>query len=260
MDIKQIANSIAASLTAPVQYGANVNEGGGNGQVLQNIQNLGALEQQGSFANRATAALGTGAAAQDEAEKAQARVAAQAAKDEAEKKQKELDYIKDPKNYKKIVNDVGGYDFYDGMGGKITAREFASATNQHITDVYKDSQDPNDKDFTDDYNKVLELGKIIQSGDKKARDKFYKENPDWEKAYHNTPYNDIVKDLHNEYSGYFQSDKGMVRSDKFGSTTPSGTTLQNGTNVDRTKDKWGGYFDQLMPSWLGNASTYKHRV
>lgn len=222
MDIREIANSVASALTNPINYGANINDAGGNGQVTQNIRNLGSLQGQGNIAARATQALGAGASAQDDAEKAAARQRAQEEKDKADAAQKELDYINDPKNYKAIINDKGGYDFYDSMGGKISAVDYAKATNQHITDLYKDSQDPNDKDFTDDYNRVLQLGKILQSGDKKARDKFYKENPDWQKAYSKTPYNEVVKDLRSEYPAYFRSDQELTRSDKFGQVSLGG--------------------------------------
>ena len=240
MDIKSLANTIAASLTQPITYGANINEGGGNGQVLQNIQNLGALQQRGDIAAQATSALGTGAAAQDQAEQAAARAKAEEESQKAKDAQDELDYRTDPKNYKAIVNDAGGYDFYDATGGKISAVEYAKATNKHITDLYKDSQDPNDKDFTDDYKKVLELGKIIQSGDKKARDAFYKKNPEWEKAYSKTPYNEIVKDLQTEYPGYFRSKKELVTPQKSG-----GQSLSNvGADPRNIKQK---ILDALNP-------------
>jgi hypothetical protein len=233
MDIKQIANSVAAALTAPINYGANINDAAGNAQVTQNIRNLGSLQGQGDIAARATQALGVGADAQDAAEKAAAKQRAQEEQDKADAAQKELDYLNDPKNYKAVVNDVGGYDFYDPSGQKLSAVQYAQATNKHITDLYKDSQDPNDKDFTEDYNRVLQLGKILQSGDKKARDKFYKENPDWKDAYGNTSYNDIVKDLRNEYSGYFRSDQELTRKDKFG-----GSSLNKvGADTRSTKQK-----------------------
>lgn len=187
MDIKTVAAQIAQQLAAPVDYGANINDAAGNGQVTQNLRSLGGLQAKGDWAGRATQSLGVAANAQDEADKAAARAAAEKAEAEAKAAQDELDFRTDPKNYKAIINDVGGYDFYDATGGKISAVDYAKATNKHITDLYKDSQDPNDKDFTEDYERVLELGKIMQSGDKKARDKFYEKNPDWKEAYGNTP-------------------------------------------------------------------------
>ena len=218
MDIKQVAQQILGSLQTPINYGANINATAGNGDVLQHIQNLGALSAQGANSSRALGALGDTASQQASNEEQSAK-AAQALKDKAAKEaQDKLDYLNDPKNYKSVINDAGGYDFYDPSGQKLTAVQYAKATNKHITDLYKDSQDPNDKDFSDDHNKVLELGKIIQTGDKKARDKFYEKNPTWKEAYHNSSYNDIVKDLHNEYPGYFTSDTQGVTSDAYGSS------------------------------------------
>lgn len=207
MDIQQIAQSVAASLTAPINYGANINDAGGNAQVTQNIRNLGLLQGQGDIASRATQALGVGANAQDDAEKAAAKIRAQKAQDEADAAQKELDYINDPKNYKAVINDVGGYDFYDSMGGKISPVEYAKATNKHITDLYKDSQDPNDKRFTEDYNQLFSLGKAMSSGNKDDLKKIFKDDPALEKIMRdkNLTYQDVVKKFQSQYSGYLTS-------------------------------------------------------
>lgn len=235
MDVRQIANSVAAALTAPINYGANINDASGNQQVTQNIRNLGSLQGQGDIAARAVQALGAGAAAQDDAEKAATRLRAQQAQDEAEAAQKELEFITNPKNYRAVINKAGGYDFYDPMGGKISPVEYAKVTNQHITDLYKNSKDPNDKDFVYDYNRVLELGKILNTGDKTARDKFYAKDPIWKEAYGTTPYNEIVRDLRNKYPNYFRSDKELERTDKIGKTSAESMRVANQDNSIKQK-------------------------
>lgn len=250
MDIKQLAAQVASTLTAPTNYGANVNDAGGNAQVTQNIRNLGSLDAKGNAASRATGALGTVNNVQAQADADAAKAAAQKKNDDAQALADQIKQLSDPKNYKAIINDAGGYDFTNPTGDKISAVDYAKATNQHITDIYKNSQDPNDKDFTGDYNRVLELGKILNSGDKKARDKFYKDNPDWKTAYGNSTYNDVVKDLRNEYPGYFRSDKELTDPNNFQGATLQGKDERNFA---------GRAIDQLIPSFLGNKNTYKTR-
>lgn len=252
MDVRQIANSIASSLTTPINYGSNVNDGGGNASVTANIRNLGSLTGLGKISARATDALGAGANQQAQNEDEQRKVAQAQAEAEAQAKASEIKRLSDPKNYKAVINDKGGYDFFNPNGDKISPVDYAKATNQHITDLYKKSQDPNDKDFTSDYNRVVELGRIFQSGDKDARDKFFKKNPEW-KTFENATYNQIVQTMRDEYPGYFRSQQDSA------STNFGNSTFSNQSTVDNrsTQQK---LVDQLMPSFLGNKSTYKRRV
>lgn len=205
MDLKALAtNALGAVNTAP-NYGADINANGSNNAALANIRALAALSAQGDAAARISGGMGTAAGQQAENEDQTRRAKAAAEDDEMQKKAKELERLQDPDEYKAIINKVGGYDFFDPLGNKISPTKYASVKNLQMTDVFKNSQDPADEDFVEDYKRVTQLGKILQSGDKKKRDKFYKDNPDWKDAYGDTPFNEIVKDLHNEYPGYFRS-------------------------------------------------------
>lgn len=249
MDLKALGQQIAQTLVAPT-YGANVNDSAPTAGMNANIRALSALQGQGDAGARATGSLGVAAGQQADNELEARKAAAEKAKQALAEQESEIKRLSDPKNYQAVINDAGGYDFYNPDGQKISPVDYAKATNQHITDLYKNSQDPNDKDFTEDYNKVLEIGKIIQSGDKKARDKFFQQNPDWKQAFGNSSYNDIVKSLRDQYPGYFRSDQELTRQDNY-----QNKTLNTSTPDQRN---WvGKVTDQLIPSFLGNTKTYK---
>lgn len=205
MDLKQLAAALMAGTNAPTNFGANVNDTAANTGQMQNIRNLAGLLSKGDISSSTTKSLGVASGQQADNEAMGRKVAAQQAEEEERKKREELERLQDPDEYKQIVNDKGGYDFFDPLGNKITAVEFARKRNMQISDVYKDSQDPEDKDFIDDYNRVMDLGRALQSGDKEARDKIYKDSPEFKEKFHNWKYADIVKELHRTYPGYFRS-------------------------------------------------------
>lgn len=255
MDLKALAESLLGAVNAPVNYGANVNDTATNTQVTQNIRNLGSLTQQGDFSGEALKALGAGANEQASQDEAAAKLAAQRAAEKAKAEQEEVDRLSNPDNYKSIINDVGGYDFFDPDGNKISAVDYARKKNMQLVDVYKNSQDPNDKDFIDDYNAITELGKIVQSGDKKARDAFYKKHPDIKEAYGNSTYEEIVNDLRAQYPGYFRGPTELNR-DNIAGVSPD--SIQDPEPEDE-RNKLKRSIDQVLPSLfgLGNTSTFE---
>lgn len=244
MDLKKIAQALAGAVNNAPNFGANINDTAANTGELQNIRNLAALTGQGKAGRLSTNALGTAAAQKDEEEKAAQRLAAQQAQDDAKKAEAEVKRLTDPNEFKATINDKGGYDFTNPLGAKISAVQYARAKNIQLTDVFKDSQDPNDQDFVDDYKKLTELGKIVQSGNGKARDKFFKNNPDWKEAFGESSYGDIVKKMHSTYPGYFRSDQELQRN-----KTTSSTRINSLASEEEKKKKgWignllGGLFD-----------------
>lgn len=66
----------------------------------------------------------------------------------------QLKGLTDPSTFKQIQKSDGGYAFYDGNGNEISASQYASAKNLSPTDVLKNSQNPVDKAFIQDYNQL----------------------------------------------------------------------------------------------------------
>lgn len=247
MDIKQIAASLLGAVNAPVNYGANINDTATNGAELGNIRALGGLFGQGAVAKNATGGIGVAAGQQADNIDTQRKAAAQMAADEEELKRKELERLQDPNEYKAIVNKVGGYDFFDPLDNKISAVEYARKKNMQLTEVYKKSQDPNDKDFLDDYKRVTELGKAVQSGDKDARDKIFDKDPNFKKEYEKATLQEIVNDLHQVYPGYFRSDEEQKNRSK-----RVNNTRLNDNNVFKGKDdKSSNIIKSFLSSLVG---------
>lgn len=187
---------------AVLQGGQNLGPGisiTGSNPLLSAIEGLGNFDigndrtntMGGSLGNAATAA---GNIRDDNEAKARA---------EAERKRKEEEAKKDPKNYQKIINDKGGYDFFDAEGNQISAAEFARARNEHISDVLGDSEDPYDQSFSNDYNTIMRLGKVMQSGDKKGYDKLLKEQPDLQDQIKGKTFSQIFNEFKSEYKNYY---------------------------------------------------------
>jgi hypothetical protein len=243
MDLQAITQSLAGAVNNPVNFGANVNDTSGNAQEMANIRAMVGLLGQGDAAGQAIQAGGGAANQQAANEEANARAAAARAADEEEAKRRELERLQDPNQYQAKINDSGGYDFYDPMGNKIGVKQYAKAKNMHVTDVLKDSQSDDDKDFMADYNRVVELGKIIENGDAKARDKFSEENPEFTKAYGGWKYEDVVDDLHRNYPEYFRGQE--ARNSGIGDRKAS--DIQG----EEEKKKGNGFFGGILKGLFG---------
>jgi len=55
-------------------------------------------------------------------------------------------------NYQVVKRPDGGFGFYDPSGKEISAADYATATGKNLTDVLKNSDNPIDKRFVQDYN------------------------------------------------------------------------------------------------------------
>ena len=215
MDMNALKQAVtgAATLTAPT--GASPNATGANAfaqAAIGNIQNLAASDYQVAGTKAAGGMLegAVGARADETAANEKAARDAEADRLAAEQKalQEKIDAYSDPKKYQKVINEVGGYDFFDPDGEKISPRDYAKVQNKHITEIYKDSQDTTDQEFIQDYKDIQKIGEIVQSGDKKAYDKYLAKDPDIQKRLKEnniTNYADMVKSFRSSYPQYFSS-------------------------------------------------------
>lgn len=98
-------------------------------------------------------------------QQAEADAAAQAAK-------QKLKDISDPSKYQQVAKQDGGYGFYDPLGNEISASEYASITKKSPADILKQSQNPIDISFRQDYNNLQDYinAKVAskQDSEKKA--------------------------------------------------------------------------------------------
>lgn len=62
--------------------------------------------------------------------------------------------VQDPSKYQQVSTGDGGYKFYDPLGNEISASEYASITNKSPADILKNSTNPIDKAFVQDYSQL----------------------------------------------------------------------------------------------------------
>lgn len=60
----------------------------------------------------------------------------------------------DPSKFQQVAKADGGYSFFDGVGNEISAWEYARATGKSPTDILKNSQNPIDMGFNQDYKQL----------------------------------------------------------------------------------------------------------
>lgn len=111
------------------------------------------------------------AAAVNRAGKAQGAVASQMAEDEEKRRQAALKAAQDridPSKYQRIRKNDGGFAFYDPSGKEIDIDTFSKATGSRRSDILKDSDNPLDQQFLDDYAKMNEVNQAIWRNDSTA--------------------------------------------------------------------------------------------
>lgn len=88
---------------------------------------------------------------------AQQKAAADAAAKETEQKIKDM---ADPSKYQQVARSDGGYGFYDPQGNEISAAEYAHITNKSLDSVLKNSQNPIDTGFVQDYKDLQDYANL----------------------------------------------------------------------------------------------------
>jgi len=244
--------------TAPAVTAANQNQ-------FQNLANLSGTYAQSNAKGVAADALQSlsGMQVQDEA-------AALAAKQrEEEMIAKATQEATDPKKYQKILNDRGGYDFFDPLGQKVSALDYAKVRNERLTDVLKGSNDQDDRNFTSDWDFVQKLGQAIQnpgavetSGKNKGKNKLdllWASNPELKEAYADLTYDDIIGELKQEYPNYFQFQNlntGNVGAKSVGNVSPGfveGKTRNSGSG---NRNSFSRAFNAINPLDRNTWNTY----
>lgn len=117
----------------------------------------------------------------------------------SKQRQQELKDSIDPSKYQQVENKAGGYDFYDPKGNKITVDQYAKVTGQNRAAVLKDSQDPSDIQFRNDYNNLQDLLQATMDNDKTKLDEYYKNQP----GLKNMKPAELIDKFKSYYKGYF---------------------------------------------------------
>lgn len=101
------------------------------------------------------------------------------ANQEATRKAKED--LSDPDKYQKIKKADGGFEFIAPDGTKISAYDYANILGKKPADVLKDSENPIDIGYQQDYKNLQDYMNAWVNGDKEAVSAFQNENPSLKK-------------------------------------------------------------------------------
>lgn len=111
--------------------------------------------------------------------------------------------------YQQIQKPDGGYAFYDPNGNEISASEYAAAHNMSPADLLKNSMNPIDKAFIQDYNQLNQyiIDKHNSKNDPKARSAAQAVETQVRKTYgiqlHQTNPNDVINAFLKAYPTVF---------------------------------------------------------
>ena len=201
--LQQFASAITGAATEEAPGASPM----GETQEIQNIQQMHTPRFQAQATGQAADALGQQAAVEGQHAQEDAEIAR--AQETAELEDK-IDALTNPDRWEAIPIQGGGYDFRDGTGEPVTPVEYARATNQRVTDIIGDSQDPLDQEFLRDYEFVKDLGDVFARGNREDYEQMKEKYPEmWERSQ--TPedydtYDDLLYDFKREYPEYFGSD------------------------------------------------------
>lgn len=104
----------------------------------------------------------------------------QAKAEEAARQQKisSLQDQLDPSKYYKVRKSDGGFDFFDPTGKKIDVSTYASRTGQNRDSILKDSDNPIDQEFVNDYSNMQDLVNASNNRDLSTVQAYADNNPD----------------------------------------------------------------------------------
>ena len=97
---------------------------------------------------------------------------------EAQRKLQEEQDMLDPTKYIMRLKEDGGYDFYDPKGNQIDIATYSKATNQRPVDIVKDSQNPIDIQYAQDWTGLQKYVQAILDGDKTTITEMQTQDPE----------------------------------------------------------------------------------
>lgn len=139
---------------------------------------------------------------QDEAARRQAFDLARAA--EADRANQIEDKL-DPSKARMVPKEDGGYEFYDGSGEKINVFRFSRITGARPDEILKDSYNPRDQQFVQDYSTLRQFTSAWANGDNETLAKMRAADPDTFNRLvteYKSP-SEVIAAFQNQYQEYF---------------------------------------------------------
>lgn len=132
---------------------------GGNDPLIQNMYRSGFQRMAANAAGQTVAGKAVAQKQAEDAARQQALLAAKAA-------QQKLVDRSDPNKWRLQRKEDGGFDIFDPDGNKKSVNDMAKETNTDPRDILKDSQNPHDIQYQQDYSDLRDLLQAYAQNDK----------------------------------------------------------------------------------------------
>jgi len=161
--IKQISDSILNAVQDPNTLGVINSGNAGVDQAFSATQNA-------SFFDQGSRGIAVGSAQIDQNQRENAAR-------EMQKLKEQQDDIKDPSKYKIERKADGGFAFFGPDGKEVGIDNYTKNTGVRAADILKDSENPIDMQYLDEYDNLRGLMQAINNGDSAFVSAFNKKNP-----------------------------------------------------------------------------------
>ncbi len=143
----------------------------------------------------------TGALAQQAGDLVQQQKAAAAAAKAAAKK-KEAD-LADIRAYRIVKKSDGGYDFFDPTNKQVDIATLTQRTGTKPSELLKESENPIDIQYVQDYQNLQDYAQAILSGDKKKAQTYRNSAPELKKYDDRGGVQRLFNDFQSHYKRYY---------------------------------------------------------
>lgn len=136
----------------------------------------------------------------------QGQAEAQVGNEQSRIKQKiaELESMADPKNYRKVKKQDGGFDFFDPQGNQLDIATVASRTGTKAMDWVSDSENPIDIQYLNDYKNLQGFMDAVLSKDEETIKKYTGTDPNLQRYISGRGgINNLLMDFKKAYQRYY---------------------------------------------------------
>lgn len=186
--------------------------------------NYGEISQMGAIDRKLPTSIGL---AGESINIAQEQVAAQkAAEALAAKKAEDL---ADPKKYRKVKKDDGGYDFFDPEGKQVDIATLTQRTETKAGDWVGDSENPIDIQYLEENKNLNDYVKAKLSNDAEKVNKYETANPELKQYQGKGGIDELINAFKNRYRRYYITQQ---QDPQAWGNRPSDTPLVPSNGVD----------------------------
>lgn len=168
---------------------------------------------------------------------AQAEQAQRKASLEAESQR--LKDMTDPNKYQLRQKEDGGYDFFDPEGNQIDVATYTQRTGQRAADVLKDSQNPIDIQYVEDFNNLQGFFTALVNKDTKSIEAYKKQQPNLSKYEGAGGMDKLTQDFKKYYQRYYVTRQQDPNA--WGTRPQQGTLVPSSQMVARAPQGGGGF-------------------